>query len=102
MYGHNVSALTALALGLLSIPIFFGDAIIIHPDVQDSKYIVDVATAPFFVAIGERGGCGGTLVAGASDAEFSFVISAAHCFCANGQKTNQAASVIFFDGSQVG
>lgn len=90
-----------LLLGFLSTALFLVDAIIIHPDVEDSKYIVDVATAPFFVAVGGRGNCGGALVAGAPDAEFSYVVSAAHCFCADGQKTNQPSSVSFFDGSQV-
>ena len=55
-----------------------GDAIIIHPDVKDSKYISNAATAPFFVALGERGSCGGTLVAGSADAKCSYVISATH------------------------
>ena len=81
-----------------------GDAIIIHPDVPDSKYIADVAKWPFFVSLDARGSCGGTLISesGASEKnpKFSYVATAAHCLCADGGRRSDV-SIIFYDGSKV-
>ena len=95
--------LRAFVLAFLLKIIVPGGAIIIHPNVPDSKYVVSVATAPFFVSLDNRGSCAGTLVVGATDAKFSYVISAAHCFCNdNGEKQKKATTVIFSDSSKVG
>ena len=80
----------------------FVRAIIIHPDVSDSKYVTNISTVPFFVSLDNRGSCAGTLVAGSADAKFSYVLSAAHCFCSiNGRKSNRPTAVIFYDDSKV-
>ena len=86
----------------LSALLLRGKAIIIHPNVPDSKYVTDVATVPFFVSLGERGACGGTVVVGATNTKYSYIISAAHCFCNdNGRKRTGQMPVIFSDGSKV-
>ena len=75
------------------------DAIIIHPNVPDSKYVESVAKVPFFVSLGQRGDCAGSVVTGSSNK--LYVLSAAHCFCANRRKMQNPSTVIFSDGSKV-
>ena len=87
--------------GILSVAV---RGIIIKPGVKDSVYVTDVKTAPFFVALGERGDCAGTLVtisALQDKGAIAHVVTAAHCFCRNDKKTRRSMPVIFFDGSRV-
>ena len=79
-----------------------GEAIIIHPKVPDSSYVTNVANVPFFVSLGQRGDCAGSVVVGSAAKNLFYVISAAHCFCNNkGRKTSHHTTVIFSDGSKV-
>ena len=78
-----------------------GEAIIIHPNVPDSSYVTNVANVPFFVSLGQRGDCAGSVVVGSAAKNLFYVISAAHCFCANRRKDSRPTTVIFSDGSKV-
>lgn len=73
-----------------------------HPSVPKEKYIADVKNFPFFVALGGKGNCGGSVIAGSTDPKKAYIATAAHCFCNDdGEKMNGPMLVTYSNGKQV-
>ena len=79
-----------------------GQGIFTHPSVSKEKYVADIKDYPFFVALGGKGNCGGSVISGSTDPKKRYIATAAHCFCTDdGEKMTTPMLVIFSNGKKV-